>query len=102
MMSDPAIQQHMQAAAAVSTSFDPIYYQLRKTHTIDEFEAVLAGKPLFQQPNRRSPGLRSRPVSSDYVPIAAPHHPSIQAVPGQDRKARVATDDCDGRPKADR
>lgn len=35
MMSDPAIRQHMQTAAGFATSFDPIYYQLRETHTVD-------------------------------------------------------------------
>jgi len=35
MMSDPASQHHMKAAAALATSFDPIYYQLKETHTVD-------------------------------------------------------------------
>ncbi len=36
MMTDPNIQQHMQAAAGIATSFDPIYYQLREAHTVEE------------------------------------------------------------------
>lgn len=36
MMNDPAIQQHMQAAASIATAFEPIYYQLRETHTAEQ------------------------------------------------------------------
>jgi quinol monooxygenase YgiN len=32
MMSDPAARVHMQQAAAIATSFDPIYYALRVSH----------------------------------------------------------------------
>ena len=33
MMADPATQEHMGRAAGIATSFDPIYYRLRATHT---------------------------------------------------------------------
>ena len=33
MMSDPAARVHMQKVAAIATSFDPIYYALRESHT---------------------------------------------------------------------
>lgn len=36
MMSEPTIQQHMQAAASLAISFDPIYYQLRETQTVEQ------------------------------------------------------------------
>lgn len=36
MMSDPTIRQHMQTAAGIATSFEPIYYQLREVHTVEE------------------------------------------------------------------
>lgn len=36
MMNDPAIQQHMQVAAGIATAFDPIYYQLREAHTLEQ------------------------------------------------------------------
>ena len=32
MMADPASRVHMREAAAIATSFDPIYYALRQTH----------------------------------------------------------------------
>jgi quinol monooxygenase YgiN len=32
MMSDPAARVHMQEAAAIATSFDPIYYALVESH----------------------------------------------------------------------
>jgi hypothetical protein len=32
MMADPASRVHMQEAAAIATSFDPIYYALRESH----------------------------------------------------------------------
>jgi quinol monooxygenase YgiN len=32
MMADPAARVHMQEAAAIATSFDPIYYALRESH----------------------------------------------------------------------
>lgn len=32
MMTDPAAQEHMRAAAAIADSFTPIYYELRETH----------------------------------------------------------------------
>lgn len=32
MMADPDAQAHMRQAAAIATSFEPIYYQLRETH----------------------------------------------------------------------
>jgi quinol monooxygenase YgiN len=32
MMADPAARAHMQEAAAIATSFDPIYYALRESH----------------------------------------------------------------------
>jgi quinol monooxygenase YgiN len=32
MMADPAALVHMQAVAAIATSFDPIYYALRESH----------------------------------------------------------------------
>jgi hypothetical protein len=32
MMSDPAARLHMQEAAAIATSFDPIYYALRESN----------------------------------------------------------------------
>lgn len=32
MMKDPAATKHMQEAAAVATSFEPIYYELREAH----------------------------------------------------------------------
>jgi quinol monooxygenase YgiN len=33
MMSDPTARVHMREAAAIATSFDPIYYALRESHT---------------------------------------------------------------------
>lgn len=33
MMSDPEAQAHMQKAAALAESFDPIYYELRESHS---------------------------------------------------------------------
>lgn len=32
MMRNPAAQKHMHDAAAVATSFDPVYYELREVH----------------------------------------------------------------------
>jgi quinol monooxygenase YgiN len=32
MMSDPAARVHMREAAAIATSFDPIYYAFRESH----------------------------------------------------------------------
>ena len=32
MMSDPTARVHMQEAAAIASSFDPIYYALRESH----------------------------------------------------------------------
>ena len=32
MMADPAARTHMQEAAGIATSFDPVYYELRETH----------------------------------------------------------------------
>lgn len=33
MMSDPQAQAHMKKAAAIASSFEPIYYELRESHT---------------------------------------------------------------------
>ena len=33
MMQDPAAREHMQSAGAIATAFDPIYYELRESHT---------------------------------------------------------------------
>lgn len=33
MMNDPDAQAHMREAGAIAMSFDPIYYELRETHT---------------------------------------------------------------------
>ena len=33
MMSDPTAREHMGRAAALAESFDPIYYELRESHT---------------------------------------------------------------------
>lgn len=36
MMADTAAQEHMKRAAAIATSFDPIYYQLRESVSSDD------------------------------------------------------------------
>ena len=33
MMSDPSAREHMGKAAALAETFDPIYYELRESHT---------------------------------------------------------------------
>ncbi len=35
MMKDPAAQEHIRAAAEIATSFDPVYYELRETHSAE-------------------------------------------------------------------
>lgn len=35
MMQDPAARAHMRDIAAIAKSFDPIYYELRETHSAD-------------------------------------------------------------------
>ncbi len=36
MMADSAAQEHMASAAGIATSFDPIYYELRDTISVDQ------------------------------------------------------------------
>jgi hypothetical protein len=36
MMADPLARGHMAGAAAIATSFTPIYYELRESHTAAE------------------------------------------------------------------
>ncbi len=38
MMKNPAAQVHMQEAASIARSFDPIYYELRETHSAEKAE----------------------------------------------------------------
>ena len=33
MMNDPDAREHMREAGGIATSFEPIYYDLRETHT---------------------------------------------------------------------
>jgi quinol monooxygenase YgiN len=35
MMKDPAAHVHMRDAASIATSFTPIYYELRETHSVE-------------------------------------------------------------------
>ena len=36
MMSDPAAKSHMEEAAGIAESFEPIYYDLREAHTAED------------------------------------------------------------------
>lgn len=36
MMSDPQAQEHMKNAAALATSFDPVYYSLLESHVAEK------------------------------------------------------------------
>lgn len=38
MMSDPTAKAHMKEAAGIADSFEPIYYDLRETHTAQDAE----------------------------------------------------------------
>ena len=38
MMKNPKARVHMQEAASIATSFDPIYYELRETHSAGKAE----------------------------------------------------------------